>query len=506
MKLVIQNAAIMAYRRLSYRPWYAIAEFVDNSIDSYLRGGNKTILDKALRSDGEKLTVEVLFDREQDLLRISDNSIGMSALDLENAMVIGAAPAESAGLSEFGMGMKTAAIWFADVIEIRTKKLGEDHEVRAVIDVKKFIAGEEDLEVHTTAKPESLHYTIVELRSLQRRLGVSGLNKSRQFLGSIYRQYLRKGTVDVIVNGESVEPPASIESDDRFLKRADGTPYVVPIDEFFVGGKKVHGWVGIFGPGFGGRSVAGISLIRRDRTVRGWLDAWRPEEIFGDARNDTLNQRIVGELFVDQFPASHTKDAIDWQGDDEEDLGKAILKIANDYGLIKAARASRKNAGEAGDDVAVAEATAQVEAEMKSSRVQDEIRILDVPRPEMVQESITPLIEAKDRAEEILTFPLTEGRVARLLQARLSVNDPYYAFEIASSGDLTIIVNASHPASELLTTAEALMTHYHHVLLDAVAEWNCWRQSEPLNPGSIREQKDRLYRAIVHAGDDIAGA
>jgi hypothetical protein len=138
--------------------------------------------------------------------------------------------------------------------------------------------------------------------------------------------------------------------------------------------------------------------------------------------------------------------------------------------------------------------------------VQDEIRILDVPRPEFVIETIAPLIEAKGDADEVFTFPLSEGRTARLLQAPLSVNDPYYAFEVSSDGNLDIVLNTSHPAVSLHSSPDALLTHYHHVLLDAVAEWNCMRQHEPLDPGSIRLQKDRLFRAIVHAGEAIAGA
>lgn len=503
MKLVIGNAAILAYRRLSYRPWYAIAEFVDNSIDAYLRGGNRKILDKAMGK--EKLSVEVIFDRDLNLLRVTDNSMGMSASELEAAMVIGARPAETAGLSEFGMGMKTAAIWFANEIEIKTKKLGETEEVRTTIDINKFISGDEELTSAHTSKPKDLHYTILELRDLQRRLGVSGLNKSRQFLGSIYREYIRQGVIEIVVNGEPVEAPPSKDADDKFLKRQDGTPYVIPIENLEVDGKPVTGWIGIFAPGSAGRSAAGISLIRRGRTVRGWLDSWRPEEIFGEARNDLINQRIVGELYVDTFPASHTKDAIDWQGDDEEVLGKKILEKANEFGLIRAARTSRGSSGQA-DDVASAEAKAQIEAEMKHASVQDEIRILDVPRPEFVIETITPLLEAKGEAEEVLTFPLSEGRNARLLQASLSVNDPYYAFEISSEGNLDIILNTNHPAATLHVSPEAMLTHFHHVLLDAVAEWNCMRQQEPLDPGSIRLQKDRLFRAIVHAGESIAGS
>ena len=58
MKLRLGNSAILAYRRLPYRLWYAIAEFVDNSTDAYLRGNNKNLLDKIDYSAIETLWVE----------------------------------------------------------------------------------------------------------------------------------------------------------------------------------------------------------------------------------------------------------------------------------------------------------------------------------------------------------------------------------------------------------------------------------------------------------------
>src|SRR5947207_1849972 len=114
MKLIVDNGAILAYRRLSYRPWYAIAEFVDNSTDAYFRKPNRRLLDRAFKAEGTQLEVEVVYDRHSSTLRVDDNSSGMSEAELDDAMVIGRAPKSSGGRSEFGMGMKTAAIWFAD--------------------------------------------------------------------------------------------------------------------------------------------------------------------------------------------------------------------------------------------------------------------------------------------------------------------------------------------------------------------------------------------------------
>lgn len=500
MKLKLGNAVILAYQRLPYKAWYAIAEFVDNSTDAYYRGSNKKLLDAAFKKEKERLEVEVVFDRKQRLLRIADNSMGMNEQELEDAMEIGKKPEVTSGRSEFGMGMKTAAIWFADEIEIRTKKLGETSEYRTVIDVNKFVTGDDDLVVKATAKPADLHYTVIELKNIRRYLGESALGRARQFLGSIYRVDLRNDALRLTINGEEVKAPAS-RHDDAFLTRSDGSKLVVDVD-LEVNGKRAVGWIGVLKPGFSGRNNAGIALIRHNRTVRGWLDSWRPEDIFGDARNDTLNQRVVGELSLDGFSASHTKDSIDWDANEEEELSEALKKKADQFGLLKEAK---RKVGRGGGEPSIesAEAQAQLQEQLNSTKVQDEIKILDVPKPSVADLSQAVLLEAAAVADAVVHWPIPGGNTAYLFELNLSVNDPYYTYEVMASGDLRIVINGNHPAYGVLDTAEAKLAHYHHVILDAIAEWLCDQQHEPINSASIRQIKDRLFRSITEVSEQF---
>jgi hypothetical protein len=496
VKLKLGNAAILAYQRLPYKPWYAIAEFVDNSTDAYFRGGNKERLDAEFAKTGDRLTVEVTYDRnEGGLLRIHDNSMGMSEGELEDALVIGEPPKVSAGRSEFGMGMKTAAIWFADEFEIRTKKLGEENEIRTTVNVQNFVSGDDELVINRTPKAVDAHYTLIELRGLKRRLGPSSLTKASRFLSSIYRMDLRDGTLDLMINGDHVTAPTS-RDDDAFLTRSDGSKLVVDIDED-VYGKKVTGWMGVLAPGYSGRSNAGFALVRHNRTLRGWLDSWRPEEIFGDARNDLLNQRVAGELFVDAFSASHTKDAVDWDDDEEEVLGKLLKERAAEYGLLREAKRKVTQGRESHEgELETAEARSKLATQLNAPKVHDTIVLLDVPKPELAQLSTEVLLEASESSEPVVTWGIGPNRVARLYELDLSPNDPYFEYEVMDGGDLRVVINANHPAAELLSSAEAKLAHYHHVTLDAIAEWKCSQQHEPLNPSSIRLMKDHLFRAI----------
>jgi hypothetical protein len=500
MQLKIANAAILAYRRLSYRPWYALAEFVDNSTDAYMRKSNQANLDEEFARTKEKLTVEITYDRNEGILEIKDNSAGMNYDEFVSAMIIGEKPSESAGRSEFGMGMKTAAIWFANSIEIRTKKLFGDEEFRTSIDVTAFVDGNNDLKVHRAKKPANQHYTIVQLGDLQRKLGVSAFNKTKQYLGSIYRDDIRNGRLLLLVNGDEVSPP--LVGDDVFLQRANGTPYKVTFDDIEVNGRHVSGWIGILAPGSTGRNLAGFALIRNGRAVRGWIDSWRPEEIFGDARNDLLNQRLTGELNMDAFSASHTKDAIDWESDDEEVLGLKLRDKANEFGLIVEAKKtfkSREDSEEANREKA--EAQARLATQLQSKKVEDTIRLLDVPKPELAKIAGEVLIEASEEEAPFLIWRIDSTHVARLFELRLSPNDPYYEYEVLDNADLRVVINSSHPAMALLKSVESRLAHYHHVVLDAVSEWKCTQQHEPLDPSSIRRMKDQLFRSISEVDD-----
>jgi hypothetical protein len=173
---------------------------VDNATDVYKRPSNKALLDAQFAKDGEVLKVEISYQKDDDLLRIVDNSMGMDQEELDAALVIGSKPTETSGRSEFGMGMKTAAIWFADTITIRTKKLGTDYECKVTIDIEKFAEGTDDLLYSQVSASKEMHYTIIELKDLKRQIIRTSMKKTQDFLASIYREDIRNNRLKLIVN------------------------------------------------------------------------------------------------------------------------------------------------------------------------------------------------------------------------------------------------------------------------------------------------------------------
>ena len=70
------------YRRLSYQPWYAIAEFVDNSTQSYYDHRAELLGAYMLDGGSGNLRVEVAYDSERNALTIVDNAHGMEIEEL----------------------------------------------------------------------------------------------------------------------------------------------------------------------------------------------------------------------------------------------------------------------------------------------------------------------------------------------------------------------------------------------------------------------------------------
>lgn len=116
-------AVLSVLRHLNYKPWIALAEFVDNAVQSY--HANREAL-HALHGPKWHLRVSISIDNASPArISIRDNAAGIAATDFPRAFRPAVVPPDVSGLSEFGMGMKSAACWFSPHWQVRTKALGE---------------------------------------------------------------------------------------------------------------------------------------------------------------------------------------------------------------------------------------------------------------------------------------------------------------------------------------------------------------------------------------------
>lgn len=309
-------AIYSAFARLNYKPWYALAEFVDNSLQSFLSNRSRLPV-----HDGSP-ALQISIRLEEDLIEISDNAAGIAWRDFPRAFLPASPPPDTSGLSEYGLGLKAAASWFARVWSIRTTALGESVERAITFDVPRITSKHIDkLPVIETTVPAGSHYTVLSLQHLNVRPKSKTVDKIKRHLASIYRMFLRDGSLELKVNGEPLvytfpeflKAPYFLDpqGNDRYWRR----DFSLELDE----NHRIFGWAGILNRG--SVANAGFAVLRRNRLIEGsYGEAYRPELLFRKSNSYTY-QRLVGELFVEGFAVSHTKDGIQWS-DWEEDLLK----------------------------------------------------------------------------------------------------------------------------------------------------------------------------------------
>lgn len=483
--------AIASYRRMDYEIWYALAEFVDNSTQSY--ANNTDVLDAAYANEGESLEVRITYERKGDepIFRIVDNAMGMDYEELQHALRIANPPANNTGRCRYGMGMKTASCWIGNRWTITTKKLGETREYSVEVDVAKIEAGDPALKTGIIeGQDPDAHYTRIEIFDHNREFKGRTIGKIKDYLKSMYRQDFRAGTLALYYNDEHLTWE---EFESRLRQNKAGEPLRADFS-FDVDGKTVHGWAGILDRG--ARSDTGFSILHADRVVRGWPDAWRPERIFGLNRNDLLNQRLLGEIHLDEFEVTHTKDNIQWYGDDEEQVEKELqTQIAN---LISIARTPWKDQDDTRGPSAgeVDLAIAGLRDELLSPEMIDKISITVLPEESALNESLERIAEpVKSSRQPDIKAVLDQIEVwVYIVSADFGPHDPYVVCEAGQHGKIIVIINMQHPHVSHIEGEQGLINYFRHCVYDAVAEWQAQKLRSKLDPNTIKMLKDQLLR------------
>ena len=439
-------------RHLNYRPWFALAEFVDNALQSYLEKEQRL---QALSPPAGPLIVRIDIEAASaSRITIRDNAAGISEAQYERAFRPAAIPADSSGLSEFGMGMKNAACWFSPQWRVRTSALGEPVERTVRFDIDRIVQDDitELLVDERPAAPET-HFTEVVLDELHRPPIGRTVGKIKEHLTDIFRVFLRQGVVQLIVNGDPLT-----YSEPRILAAPYfRTPEAEPIlwrknIRFDLGqGMSVEGFAAIRETA--SVSSAGFALFRRSRLIQGSADeGYRPEHIFGKP-NSYCYQRLFGELHLRGFEVAQTKDGIRWDENEQPFLELLLEHLdSDDMSLIRQANGFRARASRAAVQAFARQAVDHTAATLERTvePVLDRIRTagpIATPPPEELthQESLAErelqirfrgvawriVIELNDDAGagEWLTIgdtgrPNADG-APRLLRLRLSLAHPF---------------------------------------------------------------------------------
>lgn len=386
-------------KHIQYDPWYALAEFVDNAIDSYQK--NRIQLEK-VHGKAFKLQVKIEINEVDRKIVIRDNAAGIHKGDYSRAFRAAEIPPDNSGLSEFGMGMKSAACWFSDHWSVKTTALGEDSEKTVSFDLNKIYYDKiEELEVTANRQEKDAHYTVIELTQINKMPVKKTKGKIKEHLASIYRDFTRKGILELYLDNELLKykEPLILSAPFPYNSKTPSINWRKEIDFEIDSGKLfVKGFVGLLGSMESGKN--GFALFRRGRVIEGSCDeGFKPKEIMGEVGSPEW-KRIFGELHLEGFEVSFTKKGIKW--DENMDIFLDLLKkdmmSAN---FIKQARDYRVNPPKA-ELKKAAEAVVKSTVDDLRNHVQPTIsKIRSVPVPLSDSITLSKTEEVSNREFEI---------------------------------------------------------------------------------------------------------
>ena len=292
---------------------HAIAEFIDNALQSY-RDCKELLL---ANNPDFKFRVTIDFEWNSDdnrakVITISDNAGGLNFRSFQKAFMTAETPEDNKGLNEFGMGMKTAAGWLGNTWSVRTTAIDEPVERFYEFNLQYVLDNDvKELPYEEIQYPNKEHYTIVTIKSPTKNSPSSrSLEKIKAELASIYRQSLRANEMDLFVDGEplSFDEYPVLEAPFAKTPNGDRIHWKKEID-FKFGKYRAKGFIAILKDI--NNTQNGLVLLRRGRVIVGAETDGRyfPKSLFG-AQGNFRFKRLFGELELDGFEVSFNKNDI----------------------------------------------------------------------------------------------------------------------------------------------------------------------------------------------------
>ena len=305
----------------SYSVYSALSEFVDNSIQSYIEKKNSIqITDKKTNN----LKINISINSKKKEIIISDNAHGINRTNFQKAIKIGTDTVhKKSSLSKFGVGMKTAAVWFSNTWIIETSALNSGEKLICKFDLNKLLkSSETEISVSSEKEKEKKHYTHIIIK-----------NSLRMESKKYYEETLIPHLAETFVKFKdflSIEVEYNNEKLQKKWKRQKNKAYFEPPEPLFyptVGsdnkpkdnikkkwkqrvdinyeGRQVKGFFMIMEKG--SYSQPGIRLFRNRRVIQGTvINPNRPKVLLG-TENKYASQRLYGEIHLNDFDIDFMK-------------------------------------------------------------------------------------------------------------------------------------------------------------------------------------------------------
>lgn len=333
----IESAILNRFADLNFKPAQALAEFIDNAIQSWM--DNKSYYPFNKKDYHLKIEISVDWDAPKDRktyakkITILDNAAGIMESKFETAFLTAHKPGDNTGLNEYGMGMKTAGCWLSRKWILTTKATDDNVIRRVVYDVDSIVdTGIEKLNVEETRDTSSPSFTKVELTNLVERNNITKarLTKIKETLASIYRRFISSGELQLMVDGEILRFENYEILNAPYYKDYKGEKILWKKNvEFSLGDKQVKGFIGLLKNQSDKNNR--LVIIRRGRVVVG-EDA--EDRLFMSClqgqKGSPRDKRVFGELDVKGFHATFNKNGLA----DSDDLEFIIERIASEQLIL----------------------------------------------------------------------------------------------------------------------------------------------------------------------------
>lgn len=495
-KIHIGSLTLKRYADLDYDEWYALAEFVDNSLHSFLN--NKKVLERdcKITSCDVRISIPKLDSGEE--IHISDNAGGIHPQDFHRLYTLGE-PKETADhqLSEFGMGMKTASVWFGKRIEIETKHHANDKAYQIVMDIEKLGEDDEITEKEVIPSSNLRGYTKIKIKNLNRGLGRKK-KKIKESLSSIYRKFIESGELIIRFEDEVLDP-INIE-----LAERGGAPlkkdFVITMDN----GKECKGWIGVMKKG--ATKYSGFSIYRSNRLVQGYPEnAWLPAELYGSegGSNSRKNQVMIGELDMTQFNVAHTKNKINFIGEEEGEFREKLKDACWSIAKVSGEKKKDTSTKEHEDRVNVVVARESIKEHFSEPKSVD-LKSLDITRT-IVKPTTPGKVKEIFESESEPYMHFEEMRDAEGIEKEVFVyhfidnHQPYMILDTIED-NLVVCVNVAHPYYQNIYengTADQIREYHLNCIFDALSEIHSKQKYGSFQPDDVRLTKDLFLKRWI---------
>ena len=311
-----------------YDPSFALCEFIDNAIHAH----NGISKDKFT-----PLHIKVMFYSNQssdpaskNIIVIEDDGPGISEETLKLALKPAKRPSNK-GLSEFGIGMKAAAVWFADEWTLDTWPKGEKTHLRTTFNLVKLLEkGKDTIDVKTLKEGDGKHGTKITLKLLRRDIRQDSYEYICKNISEIYQRYISGKNPQVNITVYFNGTPNSIEFTNHPVPALVSPKHIKKASKTYSLGESIE-WKTDVDFKFNDHQVSGLIylrevgsypnnpglvLFRHNRVICGITQKkYIPLDLYKTS-NKARAMRVYGELDLDDYPVSYTKDRFTF--DDKE--------------------------------------------------------------------------------------------------------------------------------------------------------------------------------------------